>query len=76
MQNNCIEKYTKDKSFFSKKLDTLCPIWNIIHNKLNGEYNNFLECHIAPNWILIYQITGEDLILRRTGSHSDLFTKY
>ena len=42
---------------------------------LAGEYKNHRECHIAPDWLLIYRISDDDLILTavRTGSHSDLF---
>lgn len=38
-------------------------------------YRNCRECHIEPNWLLIYKITNEVLILYlvETGSHSDLF---
>ncbi|MZQ99515.1 MAG: type II toxin-antitoxin system mRNA interferase toxin, RelE/StbE family [Acidaminobacter sp.] len=44
------------------------------HN-LSGNYSNCRECHITPDWLLIYEITERDLILylTRTGSHSDLF---
>ncbi|MCK4486683.1 MAG: type II toxin-antitoxin system YafQ family toxin [Desulfobacterales bacterium] len=31
------------------------------------------ECHIEPDWLLIYRIAGSELCLIRTGSHSDLF---
>lgn len=39
------------------------------------EYKNVRECHIQPDWLLIYKIYNESLILKliRTGSHSDLF---
>ena len=42
---------------------------------LTGNWANHRECHIAPNWLLIYQIHEDILILEltRTGSHSDLF---
>ena len=42
---------------------------------LNGNYQDFRECHIAPDWLLIYQINNNELILTasRTGTHSDLF---
>ena len=43
---------------------------------LIGNYKTDRECHIEPDWLLIYTITGRDLILVRTGSHSDLFKKY
>ena len=42
---------------------------------LVGNYRGFRECHIEPDWLLIYTISNEKLILTavRTGSHSDLF---
>ena len=40
---------------------------------LSGNYNDHRECHIEPDWLLIYKITESSLILERTGSHSDLF---
>ena len=42
---------------------------------LIGEYADCRECHITPDWLLIYQISNDELILflTRTGSHSDLF---
>ena len=38
-------------------------------------YKGMRECHIEPDWLLVYQIVEDTLILRliRTGSHSDLF---
>ena len=42
------------------------------HN-LTGKWNNYRECHIRPDWLLIYKKTSESLILVRTGSHSELF---
>ena len=44
---------------------------------LVGEWVSFRECHIQPDWLLIYKISGDMLILTmaRTGSHSDLFKK-
>ncbi|WEV39962.1 type II toxin-antitoxin system YafQ family toxin [Lactobacillus sp. ESL0681] len=40
---------------------------------LSGNYDNFLECHIKPDWLLIYRVEQDTLILIRTGSHADLF---
>jgi mRNA interferase YafQ len=41
---------------------------------LKGSLIGFRECHIAPNWLLIYRLVGNDEIeLARTGSHADLF---
>ena len=42
---------------------------------LKGEYNGFHECHVKPDWLLIYLIKDEVLTLTlvNTGSHADLF---
>ena len=40
---------------------------------LSGKWVNHQECHILPDWLLIYRIEGDDLYLDRTGTHSDLF---
>lgn len=44
------------------------------HGLINSKnYKEVRECHIAPDWLLIYRIDGGMLQLIRTGSHSDLF---
>ena len=50
------------------------------HNKdhaLTGDWIRYRECHIQPDWLLIYRIEENSLILTltRTGTHSDLFGK-
>lgn len=42
---------------------------------LTGNYTGCRECHVAPDWLLIYEISHDELILylTRTGTHSDLF---
>ena len=42
---------------------------------LSGDYDDLRECHIKPDWLLIYAIDDEELelFLFRTGTHSDLF---
>lgn len=44
-------------------------------HQLTGNLSDFRECHIEPDWLLIYQIFKNELILSATatGSHSDLF---
>lgn len=42
-------------------------------HKLFGRWDKYRECHISPDWLLIYRIAGDDLLLVRMGSHSDLF---
>lgn len=48
------------------------PAKNRDHN-LSGNYSGYKECHITPDWLLIYQQTDTELKLNRTGTHSDLF---
>lgn len=59
-----------------EKLANLEPLppKNRDHN-LTGEFSGFRECHIQPDWLLIYRVDGGELILLlfRTGTHSDLF---
>ena len=42
---------------------------------LSGDYSDCRECHITPDWLLIYKIDNNELILylTRTGTHRDLF---
>ena len=44
-------------------------------HSLSGDYANCRECHITPDWLLVYEIDNGELILylTRTGTHSDLF---
>lgn len=42
-------------------------------HSLKGTYARFRECHITPDWLLIYTLAVDELGLARTGSHSDLF---
>ncbi len=44
-------------------------------HSLSGKYSGYRECHIRPDWLLVYKITSSLLILtlERTGSHSDIF---
>lgn len=44
-------------------------------HELTGNYSGFRECHIQPDWLLVYRVEANELILflSRTGTHSDLF---
>ena len=50
------------------------PTKNKDHN-LTGDFIGCRECHITPDWLLIYELVDDELILylTRTGTHSDLF---
>lgn len=43
-------------------------------HKLSGEWSGVWECHIEPDWLLIYAVTDAEILLIRTGTHADLFT--
>lgn len=74
-----IQKRGYDISLLTEVLKILAsgeslPPKNKDHN-LSGNYKGCRECHITPDWLLIYEISNGDLFLylTRTGTHSDLF---
>jgi mRNA interferase YafQ len=42
-------------------------------HSLVGVWKGYRECHVNPDWLLIYRVTPDELQLVRTGSHSELF---
>ena len=40
---------------------------------LTGNWSGSRDCHIEPDWLLLYRIEGDSFYLERSGSHSDLF---
>jgi mRNA interferase YafQ len=42
-------------------------------HKLQGSFVGRRDCHIEPDWLLIYKLTGNQIIFERTGTHSDIF---
>lgn len=48
------------------------PMRNRDH-ALGGEWAGWRDCHLEPDWLLIYKLSDDELILGRTGTHSDLF---
>ena len=73
----------KKRNYDLKKINALIDILcrgellpaNYFDHQLNGNYAGYRECHIEPDWLLIYKIKNNTLtlVLSRTGSHSDLF---
>ena len=64
-----------------QKLDTIItklqrgetlPATNRAH-PLKGDWKGYWDCHIEPDWVLIYKLTDDELRLARTGTHADLF---
>jgi mRNA interferase YafQ len=60
---NIIEKLAGGQKLDPKHRDHL----------LVGEYKGSRECHIAPDWLLIYELGESEVVLIRTGTHADLF---
>ena len=74
-----IQKRGYDLSLLTEVLKLLAdgkplPAKNRHHN-IMGNYKGCRECHITPDWLLVYEVSDKDLILylTRTGTHSDLF---
>lgn len=63
--NNIVDALARGESLPEKNKD----------HYLSGNWSNYRECHIAPDWLLIYKIENDILVLTlvRTGTHSDLF---
>ena len=84
-------QFKKDLKFAKKqgkKLDKLFDVIDVLANggmlepryrdhDLTGRYKGTRECHIEPDWLLIYEICGDVLVLMlyRLGTHSELFKK-
>lgn len=72
----CVKRRYK-MSLLQQAIDILripdsLPPKNKDHN-LSGNYAGYRECHIEPDWLLIYRQDEKELLLHRTGTHSDLF---
>lgn len=65
MMNDIVEKIARGEKL---------PVKNHDH-ELSGEYAGFRECHIQSDWLMVYRVEKNELILflSRTGTHSDLF---
>lgn len=60
---NVVKKLAKGEALGPKHKD----------HRLVGNWSNYRECHICPDWLLIYRIENGELHLIRTGTHNDLF---
>lgn len=72
-----MKRRNKDLSKLKEILEILVSGKNLPNkyrnHKLTGNYRGYWECHIEPDWLLIYKKTSSIIILERTGSHADLF---
>ena len=72
-----VEKRNFDIDLLKDVIKKLCleeplPAKNRDHN-LSGDWSGCRECHISPDWLLIYQVGNGIIVFERTGTHSDLF---
>jgi len=81
--------FKRDRKLMKKQNKDICKLNEIMglllneqpllpkheNHPLHGNYKNWWECHIEPDWLLIYRIDKENnkVIFYRTGSHSDLY---
>ena len=72
-----MEKRGKDLSKIKRVLEALVGgrelATQLRDHVLVGQYKGTRECHLELDWLLIYESTESELVLIRTGSHSDLF---
>jgi len=72
-----LEKRGKDMRKLVAIIDKLraqetLPVKNRNH-RLTNDWKDFWECHIEPDWLLVYQYDATTLYLAASGSHSDIF---
>lgn len=65
-----ISNFNEGKEHYS-----LLPAQYKLHKLKNQKSNNIWECHIEPDWLLIFYLDNERITLERTGTHSDIFNK-
>jgi mRNA interferase YafQ len=63
----------KLKEIMSQLIDGIQLSSKYKDHKLFGNYKDRRECHIEPDWLLIYKLNQNSIIFERTGTHSDLF---
>ena len=80
-------QFDRDLKVARRRGKNLAKLWTIVEllaggetpglrhrpHKLSGEWRNFWECHIEPDWLLIWHIRADTLVLVRLGTHADLF---
>jgi mRNA interferase YafQ len=86
---NYHNSFKKDRKLMikrNKNMEKLIEVMNMLINEqpllpkhknhpLHGNYKDWWECHIEPDWLLVYRIekVNQCVVFYRTGSHSDLF---
>ena len=80
-------RFEKDLKRANKRGKELDKLWTVIDvllsgqvlpprfrpHRLSGQWSECWECHVEPDWLLIWGFRDDALVLVRTGSHADLF---
>jgi mRNA interferase YafQ len=81
------KQFDKDLRRLQKRGKKISKLWDVVEmiqhgrplefrhrlHKLTGDWADHWDCHIEPDWLLLYLVTDTELILVRTGTHADLF---
>lgn len=81
------KRFEKDVKLVLKRGKKTDKMWDVIAqiradiplapkyrpHRLSGDWFPCMECHIEPDWLLVYLVTDDTLELLRTGTHADLF---
>jgi mRNA interferase YafQ len=84
---NSTSKFDKDVALCKKRGLNMAKLKHVINllaagetleakyknHKLTPKTDNLWDCHIAPDWVLIYTVSATEVTLVRTGTHADLF---
>ncbi|MDR3199411.1 MAG: type II toxin-antitoxin system YafQ family toxin [Planctomycetaceae bacterium] len=74
-----LQKRGKDLEKLAHVLRLLCKEQKLPYqfkdHQLLGKLSGYRECHIEPDWLLVYKIDSGKLILTATGTHSDIFNR-
>ncbi len=84
LTTTAFEKDLKRVGKQGRNLDKLEAVVNLLQSQqplptrckphqLRGNWTGHWDCHVAPDWLLLYRVTETALLLVRTGSHAELF---
>ena len=87
MRLGTTRRFERDLKLAGKRGKNLDKLWQIVErllagealdrrnrvHRLSGDWSHAWECHIEPDWLLVWQVDNDILLLVRTGTHADLF---
>lgn len=87
MRLQTTRRFEKDLRLAGKRGKDLDKLWQVVErllagepldprnraHRLSGDWSRAWECHIEPDWLLVWHVDDDALILVRTGTHADLF---